>query len=95
MKVHDEWVKMANIMLGKECCLSSPPGIYVKMEFMSRFFGYTPYWGWGFELTVLFVVWGLPALAFLLLAFMVFQIRVQTWENITVSVYCFDCGCFI
>lgn len=40
---------------------------------MSHFFGYTPYFGWGFELTVFFVMWGLPALAFLLLVFMVFK----------------------
>lgn len=44
-----------------------------KREFMSHFFGYTPYFGWGFELTVFFVMWGLPALAFLLLVFMVFK----------------------
>lgn len=44
-----------------------------KREFMSNFFGYTPYFGWAFELMVFFVVWGLPALAFLLLIFMVLK----------------------
>lgn len=45
----------------------------LKREFMSHFFGYTPYFGWVFELTFFFVVYGLPALAFLLLVFMVFR----------------------
>ena len=47
---------------------------YVEMlerEFMSHLFGYTPYFGWGFELTVFFVIFGLPALALVLLVFMI------------------------
>ncbi|HID8942155.1 TPA: hypothetical protein ACXEW6_004710 [Enterobacter hormaechei] len=34
---------------------------------MSQFFGHTPYFGWGFELMVVCMVWGLPALAILYL----------------------------
>lgn len=44
-----------------------------KREFMSQFFGYTPYFGWAFELELILIVWGLPALAFLLLVLMVFR----------------------
>lgn len=45
----------------------------VKKGIYESFFGYTPYFGWVFELTFFFVVYGLPALAFLLLVFMVFK----------------------
>lgn len=40
---------------------------------MSQFFGYTPYFGWGFELELICIMWGLPALCFLFLAFMLFK----------------------
>lgn len=44
-----------------------------KRYMMKPIFLELPYFGWAFELTVFFVVWGLPALAFLLLVFMVFK----------------------
>lgn len=40
---------------------------------MSQFFGYTPYFGWGFELMVICIIWGLPALAFIYLSLMIFK----------------------
>lgn len=40
---------------------------------MSRFFGYDPYFGFGFQLAWFLVVCVLPVLAFLLLVFVVFK----------------------
>lgn len=40
---------------------------------MSQLFGYTPYFGWGFELSLICMIWGLPALGFLYLSFMLFK----------------------
>jgi len=45
----------------------------LEREFMSQFFGYTPYFGWGFELTIVLMIWGLPALVFLYLSLMLFK----------------------
>lgn len=40
---------------------------------MSQFFGNTPYFGLGFELMVICIIWGLPALAFIYLSLMIFK----------------------
>lgn len=65
------------------------------MAFMSQFLGYTPNFGWGFELMIDCMVWGLPALAFLYLILIIFKNGTRPVKPITSFVYLYGCGCYI